>query len=178
MKKSLRKIRVRNIGTLLQTGAFVPLSNMNGTNTSGPLGQFFTASQGNLPGLFNAAFNLALSAGAILAVLRISYAGWLYMGAADMWGSKQKAKDVLRDAVIGLLLLLGIWIILDQVNPCILNLDVFQDLRGNGAVQCQAQGSAGTTNGGALGGIPAATSNVNGVPVNQANQPLNTNPGG
>ena len=74
---------------------------------------------------------MALSAGAILAVLRLGYAGWLYMGAADMWGSKQHAKDVIMDAVLGLLLLIGIWIVLNQINPNLLNLCVLQSLGGN-----------------------------------------------
>ena len=85
----------------------------------------------SLASFFQSVFTLALSAGAILAVLRLAYAGWLYMGAADMWGSKQKAKDVIMNAILGLLLLIGIWIILNQINPNLLNLNILQTVQSN-----------------------------------------------
>jgi hypothetical protein len=136
MKKWFKKIlNAGTAGLLFQ--AFVPLTggisgSSNGTSIAGPLGNFFNQSgTGSLAGFFNAAFTLALSAGAILAVLRLAYAGWLYMGAADMWGSKQKAKEVITDAVLGLLLLIAIYIILYQINPNLLNLNVFQSLQGS-----------------------------------------------
>lgn len=75
---------------------------------------------------FNALFTLAISAGAIAAVLRLAYAGYMYMGAADMWGNKQKAKEIMGNAIVGLLLLLSIWLILRQINPDILSLKVLQ----------------------------------------------------
>ena len=40
-----------------------------------------------------------------MAVLRIAYGGYIYMGSADMWGNKQQAKETIGDAIIGLLLL-------------------------------------------------------------------------
>ena len=76
----------------------------------------------SIPKILNDVFQLSISVGAILALLRISYAGYLYMGSADMWSDKQHARDVFRDAIIGLLLLLAIWLILYQINPCILSL--------------------------------------------------------
>jgi hypothetical protein len=132
MKKFLNRISGSGaIGLLLQ-GTFVPLTNgvpgsSSGSSLGPTLSGFFTQTgSGSLAGFFNAAFTLALSAGAILAVLRLAYAGWLYMGAADMWGSKQKAKDVIFDAVLGLLLLIGIYIILYQIDPTLLNLNALQ----------------------------------------------------
>lgn len=129
MKKIFKKYFTANTTGLLFQGTlvtFTPLtSNANlGQNLSG-----FFSGQGDLPGFFNAAFTVALSAGAILAVLRLAYAGWLYMGAADMWGSKQHAKEVIQDAVLGLLLLIGIYIILAQINPNLLNLNVLQTIQ-------------------------------------------------
>ena len=57
------------------------------------------------------------------AVLRLVYAGYLYMG-TDMWSSKKHATDVIRDTVLGLLILLAIYLVLYQINPQILNLNV------------------------------------------------------
>jgi len=83
-------------------------------------------SGGSVGGMVQTAFTMALSLGAILAVLRIVYAGYLYMGSADMWSSKGRAKEVFGDAIIGLLILFAVWIILNQINPGILNIDVFR----------------------------------------------------
>ena len=137
MKKLFQKLfNATTVGLLFQ-GTFVPLTGgvsggAGGSSLAGPLSTFFNQSgTTGLAGLFNAAFTIALSAGAILAVLRLAYAGWLYMGAADMWGSKQHAKDVIRDAILGLLLLIGIYIILYQINPNLLNLNILQTLQGS-----------------------------------------------
>ena len=134
MKKFLEQtFGASSIGLLFQAQVvnFTPLT---GSDNLGGLSGLFSGS--SLASLFSAAFTMALSAGAILAVLRLAYAGWLYMGAADMWGSKQKAKDVIRDAILGLLLLIGIWIVLNQINPCLPNLNVLQTIQG-GSSTCQ-----------------------------------------
>ena len=94
-----------------------------------------------LPDVLNNLFQIAISVGAILAMLRIAYAGYLYMGSADMWSTKQHAKDVFRDAIIGLLLLLSIWLILYQINPCLLDLQVLQSGETNCGAQQRAQAS-------------------------------------
>jgi len=82
----------------------------------------------SLPGFFNAVFKVLLSVGAILAVLRISYAGWKYMG-TDLWTSKNDAKEIIKDAVLGLMLLLGMYIILYQINPDILELNALRNIK-------------------------------------------------
>jgi hypothetical protein len=133
MKKFFKKIfSASTIGLLFQ-GTFVPLtagvpggSSSAGGNLAGPLSTALTSN--SLPGFFNAAFSLALSAGAILAVLRLSYAGWLYMS-SDAFGKKSHAKEVIQDAVLGLLLLIGIYIILYQINPNLLNLNILQTVQ-------------------------------------------------
>ena len=142
MKRWLKKIfGASTIGLLFQ-GTFVPLTNglpnsSTGSALPSSLTTFFSQTgPGALAGFFNTAFTMALSAGAILAVLRLAYAGWLYMGAADMWGSKQHAKEVISNAVLGLLLLIGIWIVLNQINPCLLNLNILQSVQGGSSGQC------------------------------------------
>jgi len=81
----------------------------------------------SLPAMLDQIFQLTIALGGVLAMLRIGYAGWLYMGREDMWSTKQKAKETFRDAIIGLLILLAIWLILHQINPCIMQLSILQD---------------------------------------------------
>lgn len=75
--------------------------------------------------LANAIFFLAIAIGAILAVLRLGYAGIIYM-TTDLWHSKQGAKEIISQAVLGILLLLAVYLILFQINPDILNLDILR----------------------------------------------------
>jgi hypothetical protein len=91
----------------------------------------------DLPTMLNEAFKISISVGAILAMLRIGYAGYLYMG-SDIWSNKGKAKEVFQNAIFGLLLLLAIWLILNQINPDILKLRLLETAPG------LASGSAST----------------------------------
>ena len=85
----------------------------------------------NIGDMLNTAFLIAINAGAILAMMRLIYGGWLYMGRSDMWSNKHHAKEVIQNAVFGLLILLAIWIILNQINPQILQVGSFEEnLRG------------------------------------------------
>lgn len=86
-------------------------------------------STGDLSNFINSAFKFALTIGAILAVLRIAYAGYLYMGQSDMWSQKGVAKGIIQDVALGLLLLLAIWLILNQINPDILKLNALDSIR-------------------------------------------------
>lgn len=81
-----------------------------------------------LTDFINRLFNAALAVGAILAVLRLAYAGYLYM-TTDSFGHKSHAKTVIGDVILGLLLLLSIWLILRQINPDILKLDVLKNIQ-------------------------------------------------
>lgn len=69
------------------------------------------------------AFNTSITIGAVLAVARIGYGGFLYMG-SDSWSTKTRAKEVLVDAVTGLVLLISVVLILQYINPNILKLDI------------------------------------------------------
>ncbi len=46
-----------------------------------------------------------------------------------MWGNKSRAKEIFRDAIIGLLLLLAIYLILRQIDPCLLDLNILRSLQ-------------------------------------------------
>jgi hypothetical protein len=156
MKKFLRNLfSASTIGLLFQ-GTFVPLTgglpgSSSGSSLPSSLSGFFNQTgSGALAGFFNAAFTIALSVGAILAVLRIAYAGWLYMS-SDAFGKKSHAREVITDAVLGLLLLIGIYIILYQINPNLLNLNILQTIQnapsstsigGSSSLNCSGTNSA------------------------------------
>lgn len=104
-------------------GGFVPLTkDFNGQKLFGVGGGSGSSPQ-DLTSFINAAFKVVLSIGAILAVLRIAYAGWQYMS-SDAWGEKSHAKEILGDVIIGLLLLLSVYLILNQINPQITKLNI------------------------------------------------------
>ena len=98
-------------GIFVHADTFVPLAP---TPAYSKLGQLYQSS--DLGSFFGALFVTALSVGAIIAVLRLAYAGYQYM-TTDAWGSKLQAKEIIGDVVLGLLLLLGVWLILNQINP-------------------------------------------------------------
>ncbi|PIR84177.1 hypothetical protein COU18_00270 [Candidatus Kaiserbacteria bacterium CG10_big_fil_rev_8_21_14_0_10_51_14] len=119
------------------TPAFVPLAE----TPSGPLRDIYDTS-GDFSDFINGLFRFALVVGAIAAVLRIAYAGYLYMG-SDMWSQKGVAKEILTDVTLGLLLLLSIWIILYQINPDILKLRALDVVRSNPATVPGSNSNAG-----------------------------------
>ncbi len=106
------------------TGSFCPLANVEGSK----LATLYTET-GGLSKFLSNLFTFAISAGAIIAVLRLSWAGYLYM-TSDSWGSKGHAREVIGDVVLGLLLLLCMWLILYQINPEILKLNLLDGLKG------------------------------------------------
>lgn len=114
--------------------AFVPLTELHvldGTTKRGDsLSPLFTEAfkAESLAPFVNAAFTAAITIGAMLAVLQLARAGFLYMG-SDVWGKKEQGKQIMRDAVLGLLILLAIWLILKQINPQLLNLDVLNKIQ-------------------------------------------------
>lgn len=142
MKKFLSNLSRGSAGLLFQASfTFQPLT--KGTESLGTAFSGFGQSM-TLPQFFNAVFTMSISVGAILAVLQLARAGWLYMS-SDAFGTKSRAKEIIRDAIIGLLLLLGIYIILFQINPNILNLDVLRCIGNtNASGQCQQQSTQET----------------------------------
>lgn len=82
----------------------------------------------DLSGFINGIFKIAIVVGAMLAVLRLVYAGFLYMG-TDIFDKKGAAKEAIQNALIGLLLLVTTYILLNQINPDILNLNITQNLK-------------------------------------------------
>src|SRR3989339_368685 len=104
VKNLLQKMKA--CSNQLLAGAFVPLADYG---ESQKLRVLFD-NDANLATYLNTAFKIAVSIGAILAVLRLLYAGYTYM-ANDVWTSKETAKGIFRDVFLGLFLLLSIYVI-------------------------------------------------------------------
>lgn len=100
------------------SGGFVPLECFQGSRK---LTDAYNTPE--LGPFMNKVFVGAISLGAILAVLRLAWAGFTYM-ASDLPGVKSNAKEIIGDTLLGLFLLLGIWLILNQINPDILKLKI------------------------------------------------------
>ena len=136
--------------------AFVPLAE----TTGGPISAVYKT--GNLPDFINGLFKFAIIIGAIAAVLRIAYAGYLYMF-SDMWSQKGQAKEILADVTLGLLLLLSIYLILNQINPDILRLKALDVIKNNPASTSNSPTTALTSTAptsGTAGGAGIPTSKV------------------
>lgn len=121
MKKLIARMKSYGQAVLFQ--AFVPLVP---PTQSSKLADLYGSS--DLSSFVNGLFKFAIAIGAIGAVLRIAYAGYLYMG-SDLWSNKGKAKEVIGDVTLGLLLLLSIYLILYQINPNILKLNALKNIQ-------------------------------------------------
>ncbi len=103
-----------------QTVEFVPLvCYSNSQKFSG----LYSDTGGNLGTFVNHMFFFAISVGGILAVARLVWAGYEYM-ASDLWTNKNKAKEIIKDTLLGVVLLIAVYLILNQINPQLLNLSV------------------------------------------------------
>jgi len=126
--------------TYAQDGAFVPLSD----NLPTPIQNAFNDANGGdtIGALINGFFIVSIGVAALLAVIMIAIAGIQYMG-SDAYSSKSDAKDRIRSAVIGLLLILGAFLLLYTINPDLVNLDPLQNVQ-----QIQGPGGGGAAGGG------------------------------
>ncbi len=122
IRKLFDYAKSRTHGAIFQVG-FVPLADVSKSK----LESLYAIDSGGLTfaSFANGLFKFAIALGAIAALLRIAYAGYLYMG-TEAWTNKGKAKEILTDVAIGLLLLLSIYLILNQINPDILQLQALK----------------------------------------------------
>lgn len=88
----------------------------NGFVALAPIPGVTDASASNFGAFFNSLFRLLIVGAGILAVIRIGWAGIVYMTTESTHG-KGEAKEKIEDAVIGLLLALGTFLILSIINP-------------------------------------------------------------
>lgn len=108
---------------------FVPLTGEEVSKVK--LAPFMTdafSANADLSTFVNAMFKAAIGIGAMLAVLQIARGGFYYMG-SDMWHKKEQAKHLIQDAVTGLLILMAVWLVLNQINPQLLNLNVLEGIK-------------------------------------------------
>jgi len=70
---------------------------------------------------FQQIFNTMLAIAVTLAVIMIMYGGIKYM-TTDAWTAKEEGKDIIKNAIWGLILALVSWLILYTINPDILSL--------------------------------------------------------
>lgn len=95
-----------------------------------------------------AAINIAITVGAVLAFVMITFGGILY-ATTDAISGKQKGKDYITNAIYGLLLVIGAWVILNFINPDTLNFNFSLDKPNIGTAPA---GTGIGTSGGAGGG--------------------------
>ncbi len=74
----------------------------------------------------NALYGLAISIAALIAVVKIVLAGAKYM-MDDIVTHKSEAKEDIKNALIGLLIIIGAWIILNTINSNLTNLSINAD---------------------------------------------------
>lgn len=75
----------------------------------------------NLAGYINTMFLIVIGLAAVLAVLYITYGGIIYMSTDAITGKKE-GKEKIKQALWGLVIILGCFLILQTINPTILNL--------------------------------------------------------
>lgn len=131
MNSGMRKSHIISIALVCATLGLAYVAHAQGfvalapAPATGKIGSLYGST--SLTDFINKLFQAALALGAILAVLRLAFAGYMYM-TTDIWGKKGEAKTIIGEVVMGILLLFSIYLILKQINPQILNLDVLQGL--------------------------------------------------
>jgi hypothetical protein len=94
---------------------YVPLTTIPGV---------FTQGQATNPvNVLKGVYGLAIGIGSVIAVVMIIFAGFKYMYQESMSG-KSGAKEMIQNAIYGLLLILASYIILRTINPALVEFDV------------------------------------------------------
>src|SRR3989344_6009684 len=121
--------------SLAQT-EFVPLAPIPGLTD--------TVETDNLATFFNALYMFAIGAAVVLAIVQLIRAGIMYMG-GDSVTKTEKAREIIRDTIFGLLLVLAPALVFGIINPDILNLRLDTE-------SLRVEQIPGETNGGSGGG--------------------------
>jgi lipoprotein-anchoring transpeptidase ErfK/SrfK len=87
-----------------------------------PIGEFEFAPD-DIGGYFNTILSIAIGLCAVLAVIMIVIGGVQYMGDESIFG-KTQAKDRIGKAILGLLIALGSYALLNTINPDFLNSNI------------------------------------------------------
>lgn len=111
-----------NGGTLNANGTcnlgYTPLEPIPGLSPTN--GVWDLTSPAGFAAFINALFTILISAGALIAVLMLTLGGVQYMTSSSV-GNKTAGLDRAKAALWGILLIAGIWLILNTINPQLLN---------------------------------------------------------
>ncbi len=110
-----------------------------------------------LAGYLNILIKLIIGLGAVLAVVMIVIGGVQYMG-SDAFGMKSEAKKRIQGAIVGLIIALASYMLLNTINPDLLRIDLRLDKVTLDVPQDQISFTSG---GGAAGGTVGSTINQN-----------------
>lgn len=104
-------------GNVLAQQDFVPLQPIPGITDQTDPGKFF-----------NGIFKIGITIASFLAIIMIMIGGIQYMS-TDKINEKEEGKDRITKAIMGIILILLSVIILEIINPDILNLDLFRNAK-------------------------------------------------
>ncbi len=88
-----------------------------------PLNYGNTVNTSDIGAVFNVMVYAVIGLGALIAVMRIVYGGFLYVG-SEAAGKKGEGKEAIQNAIWGLIMILSVYIILNTINPNLLNLNL------------------------------------------------------
>lgn len=108
-------------------------------------------------------YNFGIGFAIALTILRIVYGGFLYATQEAITG-KSKAKDIIRNAFIGLFLVLGSWLILNTISPDILKFAINLKPIDKAVVQSISSNSSNPSSG---GGTYSPNTSGSCAPLNQ-----------
>lgn len=102
-------------GTVYALGDYTPLAPLPGTTN--------TDNKTNLETYIPNAFKLSIAVAAVMAFVMITFGGITY-ATSDAITGKAQGREFLENAIWGLVLVIGAWIILNTINPKILHFDL------------------------------------------------------
>ena len=95
--------------------SYVPLAPLPGVGSGGA---------SSFGGYLGSLFNIGIGIAVVLAVIMLTVAGIEYMGGGANESLKTDAKERIWSSILGLLLAIGAWLILNIINPQLLGLNL------------------------------------------------------
>lgn len=123
MKKTTAIILILLTGAVISAVAFEALAQTQYIPLQ-PLPGMSGGQGVRLPGYMSALYKFGVIFASVLAVLMIVIGGVLYITAAGNMGKVEEAKDYIWQAVIGLLIVLGSYMIINTVNPNLVSMSL------------------------------------------------------
>ena len=144
---------------------FAPLISFAQYTPLAPIGDLFTQSS-TLCDYLGDVFVVAIGIALVFAVLMIVIAGFEYI-TVEMISSKQAAKKRLTDAVLGVLLALGAWVLLNTLNPSLTDF----------SATCKTLQTTVNTGSGVATPAPTGGGTANNATTGQGAVPVSNQPG-